>query len=464
MEKKDVNMKKILNNIFSTDSITVIQSLPDNVLIDLYNSIKKNLHLFTPEQKEKVKPIVTYYNKIKFQCECNQEEYGKKRECESKCRKLSIYDIGKDPVLLIFSFLSFKQQVEYLKTINQQELIFNLQKKDKYNPDIIIKKSSPLEQEYRQFVMITTNTLYKTNPRDYKKVKYLYKTYKNNVCQYDVIYNMHTKSDTIINIKYGDNQPVFLHNPTLKQKFYLFVKKNQPLESRDSRHIKKIQFGQFVNQNFHDIFKNVPNLQLLNVGPNFNHPIGDSLATLTNLQTLELGFEFDQLLNNSLVLLTKLHTLDLGYNFNHPINDSLATLTNLQTLQFGYHYNQPLENSLTTLTKLQTLNLGYHFNQPLNNSLATLTNLQIIHVGNDFNQPLENSLATLTNLQTLDLGSRYNHPFENSLSTLKNLQTLYFGDDYNQPFNNSLDKLIKLQTLQLGTHYNQPFKTTFYNV
>jgi hypothetical protein len=75
---KSINPKyhKIINDILSNDSITIIYnellpSLPENVLEKLYKYIHKNLHLFTPEEKEKLKPIVTFYTNIKFPCSTN---------------------------------------------------------------------------------------------------------------------------------------------------------------------------------------------------------------------------------------------------------------------------------------------------------------------------------------------------------------------------------------------------------
>ena len=115
---------KLINEIFSTDSITVIYnellpSLPADVLKNLYTCIKNNLYLYTPEQIEKLKPIVTFYTNIKFPCstQCNpvnnpnrkrlqDKEYGTKKDCLSKCdKKVSIND---ESLLLIDTFLSLE--------------------------------------------------------------------------------------------------------------------------------------------------------------------------------------------------------------------------------------------------------------------------------------------------------------------------------------------------------------------
>ena len=113
---------KLINEIFSTDSITVIYnsllpSLPADVLKNLYLNIKNNLKLFSPEQIEKLKPVVTFYTNIKFPCstQCNpvnnpnrkrlqDKEYGTKKDCLSKCdKKVSIND---ESLLLTMSFVA----------------------------------------------------------------------------------------------------------------------------------------------------------------------------------------------------------------------------------------------------------------------------------------------------------------------------------------------------------------------
>ena len=113
---------KLINEILLSDSITVIYnqllpSLPADVLKNLYLNIKNNLKLFSPEQIEKLKPIVTFYTNIKFPCstQCNpvnnpnrnrlqDKEYGTKKDCLSKCdKKVSVSD---ESLLLTMSFVA----------------------------------------------------------------------------------------------------------------------------------------------------------------------------------------------------------------------------------------------------------------------------------------------------------------------------------------------------------------------
>ena len=118
---KSISHKRI-NEILLSDSITVIYnkllpSLPRRVLKNLYLNIKNNLKLFSPEQIEKLKPIVTFYTNIKFPCstQCNpvnnpnrkrlwDKEYGTKKDCLSKCdKKVSVSD---ESLLLTMSFVA----------------------------------------------------------------------------------------------------------------------------------------------------------------------------------------------------------------------------------------------------------------------------------------------------------------------------------------------------------------------
>ena len=118
---KSISHKRI-NEILLSDSITVIYnellpSLPRDVLKKLYINIKNNLYLYTPEQIEKLKPVVTFYTKIKFPCstQCNpvnnpnrkrlqDKEYGTKKDCLSKCdKKVSVSD---ESLLLTMSFVA----------------------------------------------------------------------------------------------------------------------------------------------------------------------------------------------------------------------------------------------------------------------------------------------------------------------------------------------------------------------
>lgn len=76
------------------------------------------------------------------------------------------------------SFSSFKDKLKYLIGINRKELISKIQERDIYNPEIIINKLSPLEIQFRPYVVITRDSYYKANPYEYKNIniyiKHLY--------------------------------------------------------------------------------------------------------------------------------------------------------------------------------------------------------------------------------------------------------------------------------------------------
>ena len=477
---------KIIEKILLTDSITVIYnellpSLPKDVVIDLYINIKKNLHLFTPEQKEKIKPIITFYTNIKFTCstKCNpvnnpgslplqDKEYGTKKECLSKCdNKVSI---GKESLLLTTSFLSFEDKLQYLIGINKKELISKIQERDIYNPDIIINKLSPLEIQYRPYVIITLKSQYEKNPKEYKNVKYLYeeKLSKNEEIQYDVIYDMTTREETIINIKYtGEHFSLVLNDKPLTKKETIHIRKlvlagefNQPLGDSLSNltQLKELYLGGEFDQPLGDSLSKLTQLKELYLNFYYSHPLGDSLSTLTQLKELYLGGEFDQPLGDSLSKLTQLEILylkgDIGDGlFNQPLGNSLSNLTQLKKLNLGVSFNQPLGNSLSKLTQLEKLDLG-SYNRSLGNSLSKLTKLKELTLRGLFNHPLGDSLSKLTQLEKLDLGS-FNHPLGDSLSKLTQLKRLNLNA-YNGSLKNSLSKLSKLKELYLGYKKNQP--------
>ena len=453
---------KIIEKILLTDSITVIYnellpSLPKDVVIDLYINIKKNLHLFTPEQKEKIKPIITFYTNIKFTCstKCNpvnnpgslplqDKEYGTKKECLSKCdNKVSI---GKESLLLTTSFLSFEDKLQYLIGINKKELISKIQERDIYNPDIIINKLSPLEIQYRPYVIITLKSQYEKNPKEYKNVKYLYeeKLSKNEEIQYDVIYDMTTREETIINIKYTGEH-------------FSLVLNDKPLTKKETIHIRKLVLAGEFNQPLGDSLSNLTQLKELYLGGEFDQPLGDSLSKLTQLEILYLKGDigdglFNQSIGDSLSNLTQLKKLNLGVSFNQPLGNSLSKLTQLKELYLANEFNQPLGNSLSKLTQLEKLDLG-SYNRSLGDSLSKLTELKKLNLGY-YNLPLEDSLSKLTQLKELILRS-YKHPLGYSLSKLTQLEKLDLNA-YNGSLKNSLSKLSKLKELYLGYKKNQP--------
>jgi hypothetical protein len=428
---------KIIKKILLNDSITVIYnellpSLPNDVVNNLYINIKNNLNLFTPEQKEKLKPIVTYYTSIKFPCSTNcnpinntdrsplhDKEYGTKKDCLSKCpKKVSITNVTDENLLLSMSFLSLEDKLQYLISINKKALISKIQERDIYNPDIIIKKSSPVEKEFRPYVIIAYESEYKKKEEEYKKVKYIYSTgNRSEDLEYDFVKSLSEYGkEIIINIR-SNELPLVLHG--------------KPLKKEETNHLRK--------------------LELLG---EFNQPLGDSLSTLTQLETLKFGDDFDQPLGDSLSKLTQLKSLKFGFRFNQYINDSLKKLTKLKTLKFGDEFkngNKPLEPFLSTLKQLENLDLG---NYDLS-SLSTLTQLKKLTIGDGFNKYLE--LSRLKQLESLTFGEEFNQPLGTILEKLTQLKILKFGDDFNngdEPLGTSLEKLTQLEKLKFGENFN----------
>ena len=329
---------KRINEILLSDSITVIYnkllpSLPRRVLKNLYLNIKNNLKLFSPEQIEKLKPIVTFYTNIKFPCstQCNpvnnpdrsrlrDKEYGTKRDCLSKCdKKVSIDD---ESLLLTVSFLSFEDKLKYLISVNRKELISKVQERDIYNPEIIIKEESPLEIQFRPCVVITYDSYYKANPDKYKNVKYLNKTLVSEEAKYDVIYEAYNNKETIVKIEYKKE---YEHTGA-----HLFLN-GKPLTKKETKYLKYLDLG------------------------HYNGNLGDSLTQhLTRLEKLELT-AYNQPLGDSLSKLTKLKKLYL-FSYTHPLGDSLSKLTKLEKLNLE-DYDHPLGDSLSKLTQLKDLNL-----------------------------------------------------------------------------------------------------------
>ena len=470
---------KLIYEIFSTDSITVIYnellpSLPTDVLTNLYLNIKNNLYLFSPEQIEKLKPVVTFYTNIKFPCstQCNpvnnpnrlslqDKEYGTKKDCLLNCnKKVSIND---DSLLLTMSFLSFEDKLKYLIGINRKELISKIQERDIYNPEIIIKQSSPLEKEYRPYVIITLKSHYEKNPKEYENVKFLYETHHSiEDTEYDVVRNINTQRDIIISITHTANQ-------------FSLVLNDKPLTKKQTKHVRKLKLEN-INHPLGDILSTLTHLKELEFGPEFNQPLGDSLlkltqleklkfqsldqnlgdslSTLTHLKELDLGTDYYEPIGDSLSTLTLLKKLNLG-DFNHPLGDSLSKLTQLKKLNFS-QFNHPLGDSLSNLTKLKELNLGYIFNYPLGDSLSKLTKLTKLNLGYKFNQPLGDGLSKLTKLKELNLGYGFNQPLGDSLSTLTQLKKLIFETEFNQPLGDSLSNLIQLKELVLGNAFKMP--------
>ena len=478
---------KRINEILLSDSITVIYnkllpSLPRRVLKNLYLNIKNNLKLFSPEQIEKLKPIVTFYTNIKFPCstQCNpvnnpdrsrlrDKEYGTKRDCLSKCdKKVSIDD---ESLLLTVSFLSFEDKLKYLIGVNRKELIKKVQERDIYNPEIIIKEESSLEIQFRPYVIITYDSYYEANPDEYKNIKYLNKTLISEEAKYDVIYEAYNNKETIVKIEYKKE---YEHTGAH------LVLNGKPLTKKETIYLKYLDLGDY-KRNLGDSLSNLTQLENLNL-EQYNHPLGDSLTKLTQLKELNLE-DYDQPLGDSLSKLTLLKDLNLK-SYNHPPGDSLLNLTQLIDLNLK-SYNKPLGDSLSKLTHLKELNLkSYsrllgdslskltllkklsldHFNLPLGDSLSTLTQLKELNL-KYYNKPLEDSLSTLTQLKELNLGA-YNKPLGNtaqySLSKLTLLKKLSLNS-FNNPLGDSLSKLTHLKELNLGA-YNHPLGNSLLNL
>ena len=439
---------KRINEILLSDSITVIYnkllpSLPRRVLKNLYLNIKNNLKLFSPEQIEKLKPIVTFYTNIKFPCstQCNpvnnpnrsslqDKEYGTKKDCLSKCdKKVSIND---ESLLLTVSFLSFEDKLKYLISVNRKELISKVQERDIYNPEIIIKEESSLEIEFRPYVIITYDSYYKANPDKYKNVKYLYKTLISEEAKYDVIYKAYNNKETIVKIVYDRR---YKHTGA-----HLFLN-GKPLTKKETKYLKYLDLGHYNGNLGDSLTQHLTHLEKLELAA-YNQPLGDSLSKLTQLKTLYL-FAYTHPLGDSLSKLTKLEKLNLE-DYDHPLGDSLSKLTQLKELTLGGH-NQPLGYSLSKLTQLKVLYLQ-SYNEPLGDSLSKLTQLKVLYLSS-YNQPLGNDLSKLTQLKVLYLQS-YNFPLGDSLSKLTLLKKLNL-EEYDHPLGDSLSKLTQLKELNL---------------
>ena len=443
---------KLINEIFLTDSIAsiyneLLPSLPADVLKKLYINIKNNLYLFNPEQIEKLKPVVTFYTNIKFPCstQCNpvnnpnrlrlrDKEYGTKKDCLSKCdKKVSI----NDTTLLIDTFLSFEDKLQYLISINKKELISTIQEKDIYNTDNIITYTSPLEKEYRPYVIITYDTYYKKNPDEYKNVKYLLKTLKSEEGEYDVIYEGYNNKETIIDITYSNEY---------KHTGMYLVLNGKPLTKKETIYLNLLILGSY-NHPLGDSLSKLSKLTQLNLG-SYTHPLGDSLSKLTQLKGLGLR-SYTHPLGDSIANLTQLETLYLG-SYNHPLGDSLSKLTQLKILNLE-SYNHPLGDSLSKLTQLKELNLR-DYNHPLGDSLSKLTQLEkLIFIR--YNKPLGDSLSKLTHLKELNLNGYTHHPLD-SLSKLTQLKMLNLLS-YIHPLGDRLSNLTQLEFLSLVS-YNHP--------
>jgi hypothetical protein len=480
---KSINPKyyKIINNILSNDSITVIYnellpSLPEDVLEKLYKCINTNIDLFTPKQKEKLKPIVTYYTNIKFPCSTNcnpiknpgrlplqDKEYGTKKECLSKCPKnVSITNVTDENLILSMSFLSFEDKLQYLIGINRKELISKIQERDIYNPDIIIKESSPVEKEFRPYVIIAFESEYKANPDEYKKVKYIYSIgRKSEEGEYDVIYEPYNKKETIINIRYSNG---YKHTNDIN-----LVLNGKPLTKKETIELQTLNLGKF-NKSLNIILSDLPKLKELYLGffnqplekslsklirleklklSSYTHPLKDSLSKLTQLKELDLA-SYNHPLGDSLSKLEQLKELDL-VSYDHPLGDSLSKLKELEFLSLDEYSESPLGNSLTKLTHLKELYL-YSYNLPLGDSLKKLTQLKEVNLQN-YTHPLGDSLSKLTQLKNLNLES-YNHPLGDTLSKLTQLKELNL-DRFNHPLGNALSNLTELEKLNIGV-FNYP--------
>ena len=435
---------KLINEIFSTDSLTVIYnellpSLPADVLRNLYINIHDNLYLFTPEQIEKLKPIGNFYANIKFPCstQCDpvnnpdrsplqDKEYATKKECRSKCdKKISTLD----------TFLSLKDKLQYLISINKKELISTIQEKDIYNTDNIIVYDSPLYKQFRPYVITAEESEYNKNPSEYKNVKYLYKRTET----YDAIYG----KETITRLDTEGDDLVF---------------KGRPLTEKQTTHLRKLSTSS-LSDSLADRLSKLTQLKELVINRSF---FKGSLSKLTQLEKLILGgprgLYFNQPLGDSLSKLTQLKELFLGVkssdgSFNQPLGDSLSNLTQLIILSIGTNFNQPLGYSLSKLKELKELNLSV-YNQPLGDSLSNLTHLEKLNLGSKFNQKLGDSLSKLTQLKELGLAV-YTHPIGDSLSKLTQLEKLILAS-YTQPLGDSLSKLTQLKILNLRS-YMEPF-------
>jgi hypothetical protein len=490
---------KLINEIFLSDSIATIYnellpSLPIDVLKNLYINIKNNLYLFTPEQIEKLKPIVTFYTNIKFPCstQCNpiknpgrlplqDKEYGTKKECLSKCPKnVSITNVTDENLILSMSFLSFEDKLQYLIGINRKELISKIQERDIYNPDIIIKESSPVEKEFRPYVIIVFKSKFEKNKEEYKKVKYIYSIGLNSEeGEYDVIYEAYNNKETIINIRYSNGY---------KHADINLVLNGKPLTKKETIELQTLNLGKF-NKSLNIILSDLPKLKELYLSyfnqllgnslsklirleklkiASYDHPLGHSLSKLTQLKSLDLA-SYNHPLGDSLSKLAQLKELDL-VSYNHPLGDSLSKLTQLEFLSLDEHSESPLGDSLSKLTQLKELNLEF-YNHLLGNSLSNLTQLKILNLESynhllgdslsnltqlrelrlyNYKHLLGDSLLKLTQLERLDL-NHYKHPLGNSLSKLTQLKELYL-EFYNHPLGNSLSKLTQLEKLSLESY------------
>ena len=464
---------KLINEILLSDSTAYIYnellpSLPADVLRNLYINIHDNLYLFTPEQIEKLKPIGNFYANIKFTCstQCNpvnnpnrswleDKEYGTKKECRSKCdKKISTLD----------TFLSLKDKLQYLISINKKELISTIQEKDIYNTDNIIIYESPLYKQFRPYVITAEESEYKKNPDEYKNVKYLYKRTET----YDAIYG----KETITRLDTKGDDLVFKGRPlTEKQTTHLRKLSTSSLsDSLADRLSKLTQLKELViNRSFFkgSLSKLTQLEKLILGGPRglyFNQPLGDSLSKLTQLKELFLGDKsqgsFDQPLGDSLSNLTQLIILSIGTNFNQPLGYSLSKLKELKELNLSV-YNQPLGDSLSNLTHLEKLNLGYKFNQKLGDSLSKLTQLKELTLA-VYTHPLGDSLSNLTQLEKLILAS-YTQPLGDSLSKFTQLKKLNLNS-YKQPFVDSLSKLTQLEELDINAENAHIRNPTNFNI
>lgn len=219
-------------------------------------------------------------------------------------------------------------------------------------------------------------------------------------------------------------------------------------------------------------------LKKLNLKANRLSALPITFGSLVNIEELDLGYlEMGTRMNKITDLgpgfgnLKKLKKLDLAGNSLTTLPDAFSNLTALTELNLNLNKLAAFPLAITPLTQLKKLDLGLNDISVLPADIARLSQLETLNVdGNFFNRSdkkitlLPAEICQLKNLETLSLKDNVIEQLPDCIGQLQKLEKLNLRDNLLTSFPTSFSQLKKLEWLDVKANDFSELPSGFQNL
>ena len=237
--------------------------------------------------------------------------------------------------------------------------------------------------------------------------------------------------EKILNTKFRKCEPTEINRSILYDSKLRFSMRNDKITTLYFAHCK-IEDDQFTE--IMKFLKQIPTIEILNLGNNHLTVLPESIGELSNLKKLILGSNNLVSLVNSIGKLSSLEELVLVHNQLTFLPESIGDLKSLKKLML-------IDNKISILPE----------------TIGNLSSLEVLYLNNNHLTEIPKSIGNLRFLKTLSLERNPIYHLPESLSNLASLETLNISNTKISQFPLFMNELDSLETIWVSPHYKNDF-------